>query len=356
VTSLPGYQRTENINRGKAGPIAKGFGDSHEKVSMGISPDGVIHLAFDHHMSTLHYRTSKLPVAKNPAAHAWSSDLFGPVLDNLGGPVLDFVTYPSFYTDGTNFALYLRMGGGSGSAYSHFFTYEGGKWSVNTEAASKFIQRDWSGGDKTVNAYPHGLVIQNGRRHLTWCWRDTPDAKTCHDLCYAYSDDHGKTWLNNDGQAMGVTGISFISADSPGVAVWRIPPGTKYVNGGSMTVDDEGRVHVLMRSEDGSPVYFKRDPATGKWTRQKSAASGALVVGQGDNLFLVSENGLQRASASRFGEWMPLVKGQEAFFKDSQMGLDRTRFAHDGWVSVIGQNGKTVTVVDYWIGDSPKQP
>jgi hypothetical protein len=32
------------------------------------------------------------------------------------------------------------------------------------------------------------------------------------------------------------------------------------------------------------------------------------------------------------------------------MGIDKRRAAHDGWVSVIGQQGKTITVVDYWLG------
>ena len=41
-------------------------------------------MAFDHHLSTLRYRTSKTSVASNPAMHAWNSDLFGPVQDNLG--------------------------------------------------------------------------------------------------------------------------------------------------------------------------------------------------------------------------------------------------------------------------------
>lgn len=73
----------------------------------------------------------------------------------------------------------------------------------------------------------------------------TPDASTCHDLCFAYSDDHGKTWLNKDGQEIGRTGASYITADSQGVAVWKIPPSTKHVNGGTMTVDHTSRVHVL---------------------------------------------------------------------------------------------------------------
>lgn len=77
VVSLPGYQRSETGDRGKGGAVSCGFGDGHEKVEMGISADGHIHLAFDHHVSTVHYRRTKLPVAANPAAHAWRADLFG---------------------------------------------------------------------------------------------------------------------------------------------------------------------------------------------------------------------------------------------------------------------------------------
>ena len=58
--------------------------------------DGFIHLAFDHHLSTLHYRCSKLPVADKPEEYAWGADLFGPVQDHLGGERLESVTYPSF--------------------------------------------------------------------------------------------------------------------------------------------------------------------------------------------------------------------------------------------------------------------
>lgn len=67
---------------------------------------------------------------------------------------------------------------------------------INNEPDSKFIDRNWSGGDKTVNAYPFGFIMKNGRRYLTWCRRDTPNARTCHDLCFAYSTDHGQTWKN----------------------------------------------------------------------------------------------------------------------------------------------------------------
>lgn len=350
VVSLPDYQRTESGDRGKGGRKSRGFGDGHEKVSMGISPDGVIHLSFDHHLSTLRYRRTQKPVADSPTAHKWTADLFSPVQNHLGGKKITCVTYPSFTSDGTHFVLYLRLNGGSGSADSNFFSYENGQWIINSEAESKLIDKNWSGGDKTVNAYPHQLVIHNGRRYLVWSWRDTPNPRTSHDLCFAFSDDHGKTWKNNAGEVVAELGKTFISADTPGITAVEIPPGTKYINGGSMTVDKQGRIHVLRRGEVGKPVYFQRDPNTEKWTRQTVKANGKLVAGPNNDLYIVSNAGLKRAPAGDFDKMETLVSGQQAYFRDSRQGLDRTRPTQDGWVSVIGQAGKKVTVVDYWIG------
>lgn len=349
--SLPDYQRTSTGDRGKGGKKSQGFGDGHEKVAMGISPDGVIHLSFDHHLSTLRYRYTVLPVADNPEKYTWTPELFSPVKDNLGGPQIVSVTYPSFSTDGKHFVLYLRLNGGSGSADSNYFEYMDGKWLINDEASAKLIDKNWSGGDKTVNAYLHGLVFHNGRRYITWCWRDTPNARTCHDLCFAYSDDQGKTWKNNDGKVIGKRGEMPITADSPGVAAIEIPPGSWFQNGGSMVVDSDGRGHVLMQGEKGQPVHFERDPFSGEWSRNKSSAEGKLVVApKGDSLYIATYDGLLRTSAETFGKTETLVSGKKHYFKDSKMGIDRTRVEQDGWVSVIGQNGKKVTVLDYWIG------
>jgi hypothetical protein len=114
--------------------------------------------------------------------------------------------------------------------------------------------------------------------------------------------------LNNDGKLIGRTGSQFITADSPAVAAWKIAPGTSHVNGGSMTVDKTGRVHV------------------------------------------VSSDGLWRTSTRHFGKLEPLTTGVGEYFLDCKMGIDQTRIAHDGWLSVIGQTGQRVTVIDYWLG------
>ena len=120
-----------------------------------------------------------------------------------------------------------------------------------------------------------------------------------------------------------------------------------------MTVDAQGRVHVMMRGEDGLPVYFQRDPNAAEWSRKTipRSANGDLVAGHKGDLYIVSNGGLKRAIASNFDKIETRVSGQNAYFKDSRMGMDRNRPTQDGWISVIGQTEKRVTVVDYWIGD-----
>lgn len=347
VASLPGYQRTESGDRGKGGHISRGFGDGHEKVALGISPDGVIHLSFDHHLSTLRYQTSLKPVADDPESFSWSAQLFGPVKDNLGGPRITSVTYPSFYTGGEYFFCHMRLGGGSGAANSHLFTYQNGKWLINSEPESQIIDQRWSGGDGTVNAYPYGIKFHKGRMHLAWCWRDTPDQYSSHDICYAYSDDYGETWKNNQDKEIGKRGTNPMTADSPGLTIWEIAPGQRFRNGGSMTVDSEGRVHIITRGLDGRPVHYWRDHLSGKWDSQ-DVESFATFLTYGQKLQTVFSDGkLYTLKPADRWSWQKVGAVPGSFFENCKAGRDDFRFAHDGWVSVIGQEGRTVRSVDF---------
>ncbi|WP_413432942.1 BNR repeat-containing protein [Crateriforma spongiae] len=363
VVSLSDYQRTSTGDRGKGGVISRGFGDGHEKVAMGISSDGYIHLSFDHHLSTLRYRRSIQPIAKAPERVVWNEKLFGIVQNHLGiidsrshrndaqkivdqtAPKLESVTYPSFVSHGNSMLLYLRLGGGSGAANSHLFHYSGGSWSPRDEPSSQFIDQRWSGGDGTVNAYPFGLVFQHGRCHLTWCWRDNPDHRTSHDLCYAYSDDGGIHWCNNDGRLVATRGLEFITADTPGITVMKIPPGHGYRNGGSMVVDEESRVHVLARGPNGDPTIYQRDPQAGDWTRMQTPQLGKLLTYNG-NLYLVSNDTFYRTNPADPTKFKVLASGFESTFEDSKLSLDLQRPSHDGWTSIIGQKDKNITVID----------
>jgi hypothetical protein len=157
--------------------------------------------------------------------------------------------------------------------------------------------------------------------------------------------------MDHQGRLAAVTGRRFITADTPGIAVWKIPTGTSYVNGGSMTVDRDGRVHVLMRGEDGSPAHFQRDPATGGWTRGKATTLGSLVAGPGGKLHILTEDGLYSSAASQPRKMQKVVSGMKSLFADCKPATDTTRAKQDGWVSMIGQTGKTISVVDYRIDE-----
>lgn len=115
------------------------------------------------------------------------------------------------------------------------------------------------------NAYINGINYANGTLHATWTWRETPDVVTNHDLAYAYSDDLGVTWKNNDGETLGST----VVPGSPGIHVFEIPQNSGILNQEGQTVDNSGRVHVVNREIiDGTLTwlhYWRNEE--GAWTR-----------------------------------------------------------------------------------------
>ena len=44
-----------------------------------------------------------------------------------------------------------------------------------------------------------------------------------------------------------------------------------------------------------------------------------------------------------------IAAGQPGLLQNCRIVVDQTRIDYDGWLSVIGQRGKSVTVVDYFV-------
>ena len=86
--------------------------DGHNTISLGISSDGTIHLAFDHHCNQLHMRTSILGLARDHSK--WSTSLFSDTLNALPGisETLLFteVSYPRFVNTSEHMLLEYRIG------------------------------------------------------------------------------------------------------------------------------------------------------------------------------------------------------------------------------------------------------
>lgn len=236
--------------------------DSHNTAVVGIcKKDGTIHMAFDHHASPLNYRVSKVGVAHHPDRVEWNAELFGAISHSLG--TVDTptrLTYPRFFpAPNGNLMLYYRaVTSANGDGMLQEYDGDLHQW---TQGLGKFIARDigvYTRGDETSQyrcPYINSIYYAGDRLHVTWSWRDR-FAKTLesnnHDLCYAYSDDHGRTWLNSDGRTIGNTGESPIHLDSPGLVVAEIPTKSGLSNQNTHYAYPDGSIHIVVLQHKGT--------------------------------------------------------------------------------------------------------
>jgi hypothetical protein len=312
--------------------------DAHNTISLGICPgDGTLHLSFDHHGNDLHYRRSVTGLVTNPATIAWAVSSFSATTSSLvAGTTVSLVTYPRFVTEpGGNQLLFGARIGGSGAGDEYLWEYDASTQSWTS--LGKYID----GIVNSVNAYPHGLSYTRGgsRLHLSWCWRDTPDATTNHDLLYIYSDDHGRTWRDNAGATVATTGSSAVTLGSAGIRVWTINQNRGLINQEHMAVDSTGRVHVLLshmpdaQADDAvfanartkSQFFHYWRDTQGAWTRTGLGLPvvanfrGKLAISSTHNVYAILPN-LRIAGASAasgFADWTLLdTTDNSRFFSD----------------------------------------
>ena len=279
--------------------------DIHNVATLGICPgDGTIHLAFDHHSNPLHYRVSAKHVADRPAKVKWEASLFGKITSQLEpGKRVDGVTYPGFFsTPQGKLQLHYRVGS-AGKGDEHLCEYDPktGAW----QHLGVMISKDGAFGEiKSRCPYMNGMNYdRNGRLHMTWTWCEWGQYMS-HDLLYAYSDDCGRTWFNNNGAMIGQLAKGQpISVESPGLRVWQIPWNEGLSNTNTQAVDSQGRIHVVLW--EGPPGEPRQDPykdqdswhyyhywrdKEGKWTRNNLPFSDRrpkLLMDRHDNAYLV---------------------------------------------------------------------
>lgn len=346
--------------------------DSHNTISMGICPqDGTLHLAFDHHDNDLHYRKSVAGLATNPDSSAWDATRFGATANQLVGSRLTTITYPRFVTEPSGKLLMEFRIGSSGEGDSFLYEYDGttGKWS-RLGADSRYL--DGVGNNGYINGLDYGT---QGRLHVTWCWRESPDVVSNHDLLYAYSDDHGRTWKNNAGTAVGQTGSRYISPSTAGIAAWTIPQNSGIVNQEAQAADPQGRIHVLIRT-DSTIAGGTRKPfhthfwrgEDGKWTRVNTRIpSGSPTGDRGKILFDKEGNayallpGFRIASASAARKWTDwkLTYVGNSTMRTMEPLYDKARLAEEGVLSVFWQEitttgAATLRIQDFRLGSTTR--
>ena len=377
--------------------------DSHNDVVLGIcAEDGTIHLSFDHHVATLKYRASVSGLANSPTTTAWNASMFGPTRDRLNGSTAQTqVTYPRFIPTPSGKLLFTYRIGGSGGGDEVLYEYSGttGTWNTvgqYTTRNGSYTGTFASGNDR--NAYFDMTVFDSsGRLHATWCWRETSDASSNHDLMYAYSDDVGRTWRNQLGAQIAVAGSSFIGVNSPGILGWSIPQSRNYINNSAMTIDRQGCVHVVAwhlpdaepnqtfnqavtsksrfhhywRGTDG---VWRRNPTTLTGSRAKLAADDDgrlfLMYGDASNLRIATASPAANPEATPASSWnnwstLNLIGGALPNGKAVSVNLvtDTSRWDQDRILSLYGQEtnvsgtGPTpLHVMDYHVSRSAVLP
>lgn len=257
--------------------------DGHNVICMGISGDGVIHLAWDMHGDEIHYRQSLSGLANGNGSNSkWTKASFGPVLMRLdcGGEPFDFdeITYPRFQTlEGGDLLLEFRLGrSGLGDCYLYRYSCVSQTW----KAVGMYIKGVGN------NAYLHGLDYTNRKLHVTWTYRDYVDdtsgsvtvqagpngPENNHDLHYMYSDDEGVTWYNTNNERLQAP----VDVTSHTLVV-EIPKHSGIMNQEGQCVDKNGIIHVLGR-ETGRYFHYYREPE-GSWRREEIGDFDAPLFG-----------------------------------------------------------------------------
>jgi len=196
--------------------------DGHNVISMMVDGDGYVHVSFDHHGNKLNYCKGVAP----------GSLEIGDKIP-MTGIDEDNVTYPEFYTlkGGDLLFVYRSGSSGRGNLVMNRYSLAEKKW---TRVQDVLID-----GEDARNAYWQLYVDAKGVIHLSWVWRETWKVETNHDLCYARSEDGGKTWCKSNGEKYTLP----IRLDNAEYAC-RIPQNSELINQTSMSTDRKGRPYI----------------------------------------------------------------------------------------------------------------
>lgn len=268
--------------------------DAHNAIALGVDGRGVLHVAWAEHGRALHYARAVRPGALELGAS-----------QAMTGQHEGRVTYPQFYAIRGGDLLFLYRDGqsGRGDVMVNRWHVKRGTWAA--------VAHPLISGEGARNAYPNTLAVDaGGGWHLSWCWRETPDVATNHDVLYAYSPDEGRTWTKTNGDKY----VLPITAASAEVA-WAVPQGRELINQTTMTVDSRGRplIATYWRPEGSDVPQLQlvwRDSA--RWRVSQ--------VGTRTLAFRLSGGGTKRIPLSR-----PLVvagaRGSvHVVFRDAELG------------------------------------
>jgi hypothetical protein len=208
--------------------------DSHNSVTLGIDPEGFIHLAGNMHVNPITYFRSTRPNDISSLKQEMS----------MVGTNENRCTYPNFMNtrEGELLFHYRDGASGSGNEIYNILKSKTGLW-------QRLLDTPLTDGQGLMNAYQtQPTLLADNWYHVYWVWRDTPDCSTNHDLSYIKSPDL-KNWYNAFGEPVKLP----VTADNKSVIVDPIP-----VKGGIINL-----AASLCFDPNGKPIfaYHKYDTA-----------------------------------------------------------------------------------------------
>lgn len=284
----------------KQTPLKGNIKDAHNSISIMVDGDGFVHIAWDHHGNQLHYTKSIQPGSVEFAEE-----------QSMTGKDEQKVTYPEFYKLANGDLLFLYRDGSSGRGnliLNRYYT-KTKKW--------ERINSNLLNGEGHRNAYWQACTDNKGSFHISWVWRESPDVYTNHDLCYARSDDGGKTWKQSTGREYQLP-ITAANAEY----IVRIPQGSELINSTAMSANDDGNPYIATYWSDSSkiPQYRLVFFDGKKWNVRQ--------VSNRTTSFVLSGAGTKKIPIARP---QVLVKGQNVFiiFRDEERGNKVSVFIND---------------------------
>lgn len=220
--------------------------DAHNVISIMVDGDGYLHAAWDHHGHPLRYAKGRSPLSLELGDK-----------EIMTGQVESNVTYPEFFRLSNGDLIFMYRDGQSGRGNLVINRYD-----LKTKSW-KQIHNNLIDGENERNAYWQACADNKGVIHLSWVWRETWDVSTNHDMCYARSEDGGKTWTKSNGDKYELP----INASSAEYCA-NIPQNSELINQTSITVDKDGNPYIASywRDKDSDiPQYRVIYSENGIW-------------------------------------------------------------------------------------------
>ena len=206
--------------------------DSHNYVTMAVDDTGRLHVSGNMHVHPLVYFRADEP---------GDIESLRPVPAMVGDRERR-CTYPRFFDGPRGQLIFTYRDGSSGNGTQIYNTYD-----TATKTWRRLLDEHLLDGGGAMNAYPVGPARgPDGRFHLCWIWRDTPDCSTNHDVSYARSSDLVH-WETAAGEPVELP----MTLGTPGLVVDPVPTGGGAINGNTrIGFDSQNRPIVTYHKFD----------------------------------------------------------------------------------------------------------